>query len=917
MEEVLTKLRIRTQKDIYRSYSHAKEKHRSALAGGYISANEKFITTLLSSLIQAYLDYLQERITPEELSTKLNEIYSVFEKMDNEEEEEKKEEIPEEIVKDNRWYVYSTRLERSYVDFWKPKESRKQLSVYSVKDDSQSETPVFSFYYVDKKVFSDLEDVVVKALEYFNGKNDKEKDGMYYRLLKLLLSFKVYEDARNLLKDIKKDEIVVRFLEDMGKLQEWLENIVYKTPYMLNKVNIKRILRLLDDRLRFVDWAFGIWLEEDNKQDEEKLLVPVLSKFLVGDKKLSLDEVVLKVYTKDELKQYSDMDDKDLVAQTLKDLQDESKEIGVDLLYWLKTVYDPQLNKRKKDKQAKQEKEEEDKRNEFLAKLDKFFGMYLREVLNGGKSLYRKPSKILHVGKYYKFKELARLNEISIQTQKVYMYVLYGDKQAGEDLVRLLNGQYCNKNNERVFTLKNNILHGKDTNKAEPIYICDMSFCVNLEDIKLIDIREVFLFYDELKWTEDVDIFPRLKKKVEKTLSDSEYSRKAFFFLLSASALFYALKLHAKSKSKEEEIKPLVFAVIDTSWGKDEQFTYKFWDMVKAYARFTAFPLQTLDTFRSKEGRFFLRSPLYSKLGVGLQNLLFSATRNIRKVDLNWDIKGFNIAQAWKKRELKVYIVVEHLSPKLFDYDENITCVFYEVFELLFKKHNNQINVSVKLLDIADKGVYKIPWFGETVGDIDRILKSLPADYVLLISYDKKIFERDIQYYRGYVRQIKTVLLQEQLRNITTKKKGKVREASAILLYRDNMVKFHQLLPTGDKLRANLGIHAVLPYALLKKFADNNLVSSELNIFWLDEKVQGNPGITDLFALSLISWLAFETDTASHPYVKPKWAPRRQGSFSLRIKVSSNYRTDIPFDITTTTMELAQLFKAFSELKKW
>jgi len=901
MEEVITKLSIRSPEDIYRLYSYAKEKNLSALAGGYISAHEKFITDILSALTQAYLNFLKGVITPEQFKERYEKIYNSFED----------EKLQKDIAKDNRWYVSPAYLESSYVEFGN-EEDKKQLSVWNVINydgkavnkkgkNKQSDIPVFSFYYVPEEVFAPVEEAVSRAVEHFKGKNDREKEGMYYRLLRLLLTFKLYEDAEDLLKGIWQDEEIIRFLEDNKKLQTWLEGLVYENPNLLNNPNEKRVLRFLDDRLRFADWAL-MWMDEKG-EEEERLLLPVLTKFLIGDKKLSPDEVLLRLFTKDELKLYGNMKKEGLIKAARETLQSMSEEIGVDLVYWIEKVY---------SSEPKGKENEEDKRNKFLAKLDKFLGDYLREVLREDRNLYSKPSKVLRVGKYSKNEELASLKRISIQVKKVFLYVLYGDEKAGKDLVQILTGQPLDKKGKPVLELRDKTLYGRITYNKKPRKLCNMSFVANLDDIRMINIRDVFPFYEKLKLKEDAEMFPYPRQNV---ISDSEYSKKAFFFLLSVSALFNAMRLHTKEETKED-VEPLVFAVIDTSWRKDEHYTYKFWDIARTLARLLAFPLQTVDAFRSKEGGFFLRPALYQEPGFGIQNLLFSAIRNIRKVDLTWEIKGFNTAQAWNNKELRVYLVLKHISSKLFDYEENINTEFYEVFELIFKRRGKEIDVSVKLSDISDKGIFKIPWYGETVGDIDRVLMSLPpADYVFLISYDKNILEGDSQYYRGYVRQLKTVLLKEQLPNISVKELGRVRKADAVLLYKENMVKFHRLLPTGERAKATLGIHAILPRALLEKFTNNSVISSEINLFWLDEKVQGNPNHLDLFVLTVLSWLIYETDTDTHPYVKPKWIQRRQGSFTLRIKTFAG-KEDIPFDITATAMELAQLLKAFSELKK-
>ncbi|MEM0326605.1 MAG: hypothetical protein QW733_06210, partial [Desulfurococcaceae archaeon] len=456
MEEVLTKLRIRTPEDIYRYY--AKEKYPSVLAGGYISANEKFITDILSALIQAYLDFLKGVITPAQFKEWYEKIYNSYDKG----------EMQKDISKDNWWYVSDARLESSYVEFWNEKD-KKQLSVWNVINydgkavnkkgkNKQSDIPALSFYYVLEEVFASVEEAVNRALEYFRGKNDREKEGMYYRLLRLLLSFKLYEDAEDLLKDTWKDEEILRFLEDNKKLQTWLEGMVYGNPEMLNNPNVKRVLRLLDDRLRFVDWTFSMWMNEEG-EEEERLLLPVLTKFLVGDKKLSPEEVFLRLYTKDELKQFSEMKEsemkeEDLIEQAKKTLQNVSEELGVDLAYWIEKVY---------SSEPKGKEDEEDKRNKFLAKLDKFLGDYLREVLCEGKNLYSKPSKVLRVGKYSKNEELASLKRISIQVKRVFLYVLYGDEMAGKDLVQILTGQPLDKKGKPVLELRDKTLYGRIT----------------------------------------------------------------------------------------------------------------------------------------------------------------------------------------------------------------------------------------------------------------------------------------------------------------------------------------------------------------------------------------------------------------------------------------------------------------------
>lgn len=923
------KLVIKEPIDIIKNLSPNKD--FEAPAGGYVKVYSEFFTKYISKLIDIYTKYLNKKANKEDIKK----IYEEYIKEINEGIERKGKEIG--------WHIDRYEKRNNTYDFWEDKQGKRNISIYNTLYSDGKDIPNMMFFVIKKKVYEEIEEYVDRFCEALD---ETERDDLKYRLLRIILNVIVYKEILENIEGIKKHienvsnleiDDVIEFLKEFRKIDDYIKGLEAGLS-----ANDRRFLKVIDRRLCLINFSLYIWSDEETNDEDNAITIrrPVLGRISTKDKILTYTDAIINLLEGDEfIKQRIEK-----IRKTYKDSQERRKKLNelienfvsqapFNLKFMITRIYE-------------EKKDYNKKRNLFLRTLEHVIGGYLELILTK-----KITSNVFETFNYYKNQVLANIRDLKIETESVCVYVLYSDKKAGEELIDLLNGKYKNSKGNNPIRYKNGILVGTNTNNKvsedkKDIFIANISFISNLEELSkfdrpyVLDIRDIFLHYDELKKLEDKDGNPKWDEKT---------SNKVLFLMISANAFFIALEKHAL----KNETLPLLFACIDVNSTSSEERKYMFWEIVKIVARTRLFPLQTYNPEKrikkeedgSIKEETGMKSATKSMVGTGLQNLLFSATRNIRNVKMIWDVKDLNLSQKWDKNSLTLYIITENRTSKLFDYSpaKNIRAKFYEIFELKLKRDNRIVELDIGLWQDKETNratVFSFGWDESTIMNIEKIINKLRAksEYIFLLTLDKEILEKDLEnVYKVFVKSITMPLLIEQV-------KPRKKETNALILHRKELLKFTELVK-DNLTNAILGIHSIIPDSFIKNKKQNQtkqkqkelfkldknikaeekeekyerfekIIGSTVNLFWIDERIYNNPADIDIFTISVLSWLIFETDTASHPYVNPEWIKRKKGHLMLPLFLEREKKL-VKFDTTTLIFELSDLVSIYEGIRRF
>lgn len=882
-------------------------------AGGIIEEYDKTVSSTINQLTQITNKYVNAQLSDEEVRNRIYEIFEEFKKMISNHENKSIErgsfeypeyEQPSQSDEQPSQSDQQPSWTKKYLEI--SQDTRHRLhTVYNAKqvENNNITDTIFAFHYVNNetniaidKYLSKLEDIasnIIKDAETLNKAITKFRTILY--------GLYIYEDVyayfnnnnnksdnnnknTNTCKCSEKSDSEEEVKENENNIKKWFQEMIKIKQWILKQIDDNTIDVKDSDKLytliryRLILTEMTSYMFDTTGTDDNIPVRPLINKISVGDRKLTYQDVAKKFIEMMKGKKIKDIEGIDPVTYFetyIKNVKEKSN-IDIDFLFLLKQLH------AQEGKDTQQYKKEKERVKRFMCALGTVFKGYIQQSIKG--------KTILKPIKFAKGNDiLFKIDDIHMRAQETNICILYEGEKELQQFKDLLS-RYEKYHRYITLTFMNK---GSFADTSKHL-------------INPININKLIPYFQELK----NKIKDKNNIRNAKNGNDDDIGYKYLFFLLQMSAIITVIN----DRAKKNNVEPLIFSLITVNTkdieDSEERHTYPVWNAVRTFARMIGIAMQTVDVMKDNKGEITFRSGLPTD--AGMKNLIYSATRNIRELELKISTK-FNVDTG------KVFLIIEHESFEVIK--AGTKAYFYEILEMDIKNNNVDKSYSITASLFFNnktfmKGLFRTQWHDETIATLDKLVDDLKAKYpnatIIIITTD--MINVDMKNYPQHA-------LVSSLHSIKTPMPSKnIEKVNGFVIYADEfrnairyIVKDHEI-----EKKPAIAIQSLLPQSLLKDTAQekwNCIVSPELSVFFPDPIKLGKTGSLDTFIIAVFTWLVFDSDAFNHKYVKPKILEKRIANFeNISIKIGEK-TTTIKIDGFTTVLELAYLWqRAYSRL---
>ncbi|MEM0143874.1 MAG: hypothetical protein QXL94_08055, partial [Candidatus Parvarchaeum sp.] len=625
-------------------------------AGGIIEEYDKTVSSTINQLTQITNKYVNAQLSDEEVRNRIYEIFEEFKKMISNHENKSIErgsfeypeyEQPSQSDEQPSQSDQQPSWTKKYLEISQDQRTRTHV-VYNAKqvENNNITDTIFAFHYVNNetniaidKYLSKLEDIasnIIKDAETLNKAITKFRTILY--------GLYIYEDVyayfnnnnnksdnnnknTNTCKCSEKSDSEEEVKENENNIKKWFQEMIKIKQWILKQIDDNTIDVKDSDKLytliryRLILTEMTSYMFDTTGTDDNIPVRPLINKISVGDRKLTYQDVA---------KKFIEMQRKEILVgekyttyfETY--LKKVKEQFNIDIDFLLRYLHVYEYN----DKQEYEKEKKKVKR--FMCALGTVFKGYIQQSIKGKTIL--KPIKFVKGNDI-----LFKIDDIHMRAQETNICILYEEEKELQQFKKMLLDY---EKNHRYITLT-------FMNKGS---FADTSKHL----INPININKLIPYFQELK----NKIKDKNNIRDTKNSNDDDIGYKYLFFLLQMSAIITVIN----DRAKKNKVEPLIFALITVNTkdieDPDERHTYPVWNAVRTFARMIGIAMQTVDIMKDNKGEIafnFNKDPATKKTGAGMKNLMYSATRNIRELELKISTK-FNVDTG------KVFLIIEHES---------------------------------------------------------------------------------------------------------------------------------------------------------------------------------------------------------------------------------------------------------------